>query len=241
MVAALCVYLGSVVLGGQEQWHRLRVPAQTPTFFDMRSVTSAWECDRKGIDPLPSNPCDPHGRPANYPRLWLLPSRLGFGDSATVPLAVANALFFLAVAVVFVGRLRVWEGLVVALALCSPAVMLGVERGNVDLSVFAVLMVALMLFRRQAWMRIVSHFLFLLAAMLKIFPALTRMTSRGGSRWPPWSGVSGSRRSRPVARRVGTAGDNGLSAVMPSSPEARSTSEATRSSTTTTTGSYASC
>jgi hypothetical protein len=158
----------------------------------MRSVTSAWECERRGIDPLPSNPCDPRGRPANYPRLWFLPGRLGLGDSATVPLGVANALLFLSVAVVFMGRLRIWEGLVVAAALCSPPVMSGVERGNLDLSVFAVLMLALMLFRRQVRARVVSHVLFLLAAILKIFPAFAFVVlARQRPRWLRLAAVVG--------------------------------------------------
>jgi hypothetical protein len=143
----------------------------------MRSITSAWTCEQRGVDPLPSNPCDPLRRPANYPRVWLLPSRLGLGDGATQPLAIANASVFFAAVLLFVGRLRLWEGVVVAVAVCSPAVMMGVERGNVDLTVFAVLLVALMLFRRQRpVLRIASHALFLLAAVLKIFPVFAFTT-----------------------------------------------------------------
>jgi hypothetical protein len=137
----------------------------------MRSITTAWECQRRGIDPLPRNPCDPRERPANYPRLWLLPGRLGLGQGATVPFAVFSAFAFFASVLWLVGRLRLWEGVALAIALCSPAVMLGVERGNVDLLVLAFVIVALMLFRRRSSpLRVVSHGLFLLAAVLKIFP-----------------------------------------------------------------------
>jgi hypothetical protein len=163
-----------VAVGGRAQWDRLRVPAETPSFLDMRSVTTAWECERRGIDPLPLNRCDPHERPANYPRLWLLPGRLGLGEGATVPLALFSALAFFVVVLWFVGPLKLWEGGVLALALCSPAVMLGVERGNVDLLVMALLMVALMMFRaRRTSARALSHCLFLLAAMLKLFPVFS--------------------------------------------------------------------
>lgn len=171
VVAVLALYLGSVAIGGRAQWDRLRVPAETPSFLDMRSITTAWECERRGIDPLPRNPCDPRERPANYPRLWLLPGRLGLGEGATVPFAVLSAFAFFAAVLWFVGRLKLWEGVVLAIALCSPAVMLGVERGNVDLLVLALVIVALMLFRRRSTpLRVVSHGLVLLAAILKIFP-----------------------------------------------------------------------
>jgi drug/metabolite transporter superfamily protein YnfA len=190
VVAVLIAYLGSVALGGRAQWNRLRVPAETPTFVDMRSITTSWECERRGIDPVPRNPCDPwavsrhNPRPASRPRLWLLPGRLGLGESATLPLALANAFAFFAAVLWFVGPLELWEALVVAAVLCSPAVMLGVERGNVDLVSIATLAAALVLLRRRgAPSRLVAHGLFLLAAAMKIFPSfafvvLARQTRR---------------------------------------------------------------
>jgi drug/metabolite transporter superfamily protein YnfA len=174
VLLALALYLGSVIIGGRTQWRRLHVPAETPTFLDLRSVTTAWECQRRGIDPLPHNPCDPRGRPANYPRLWLLPGRLGLGERVTVPLGVVIAIVFLLSALWFLGPLKMWEGLIAAAVLCSPAVMFGVERGNVDILIFAIVVAALSLFRSpDSARRATSHVLFLLAAVLKIFPAFS--------------------------------------------------------------------
>jgi hypothetical protein len=184
VVAVLVAYLGSVAVGGKTQWERLRVPARAPTFVDMRAITTGWECERLGIDPLPRNPCDPLRRPANFPRIWLLPSHLGLGESLTVALALANAFVFFAAVLWFVGRLKLWDSLVVAVALCSPAVMLGVERGNVDLFVIGVVAVALVLFRRGTLWRLVAHGLFLLAAVLKIFPSFSSVVlARQQRRW----------------------------------------------------------
>jgi hypothetical protein len=61
----------------------------------------------------------------------------------------------------------VWVALLV-----SPAVMLGVERGNADLVVFPLVVVALFSFRARSAIRAVGgHGLLLFAAMLKLFPA----------------------------------------------------------------------
>ena len=57
------------VLHGRCRWRARDVgkapcPGERPAFFDLR-CTSAWECERKGVDVLPVNPCDPRGRPAD--------------------------------------------------------------------------------------------------------------------------------------------------------------------------------
>ena len=56
---------------------------ESVTFGDLRSVTSGWECTRRGIDVLPANPCDPNKSPANYPRIWMSPAFLGLGQGST--------------------------------------------------------------------------------------------------------------------------------------------------------------
>lgn len=185
LVLVLSVYLASVAVGGRAQWQRLHVPAESPTFLDMRSITTAWDCERRGIDPLPLNPCDSRERPANFPRLWLLPGRAGLGEGATVPLSVLSALAFFVAVLCFVGPLDLREGAVLALALCSPAVMLGVERGNVDLLIVALVASALMAFRaRRPATRLLSHGMFLLAAVLKIFPLFSFVVlARQRRRW----------------------------------------------------------
>jgi hypothetical protein len=164
------VYFLVVAVGGRATWERLRVPVERPAFFDLRSLTSAWECEREGIDVLPVNPCDPRRRPANYPRLWLVVAPLGLDESDTVALGVALAVLFFALALAVTGPLTAYEGLLYGIALVSPAVMFGVERGNPDLFVFALLAGALLTFRGGVAARVLSHCLLLLAAMLKLFP-----------------------------------------------------------------------
>lgn len=143
----------------------------SPVFADLRSVTSAWECTRRGIDVMPTNPCDPWLRPANYPRLWLAPTSLGLGQESTFAIGIGMAAAFFAAALTIVPRrARPVEIAVYAIAVCSPAVMLGVERGNVDLLLFAIVVAAALLLRRSTTGAVVGPALLLLAAMLKLFP-----------------------------------------------------------------------
>ena len=169
--SVVCVYLGIVFLiGTPTGWQDLGVPGEKPSFLDLRSVTTAWDCTRRGIDVLPRNPCDPQQRPANYPRVWLLPWRLGLGEGATVPIGIAMAVVFLATAISLAPR----DGSLLRVAaysafLCTPGIMLGVERGNVDILLVCVLVLAVRLFSRPA-RRAVSALLLLVAAILKLFP-----------------------------------------------------------------------
>jgi hypothetical protein len=158
-------------LGGYAQWGRLGVSSSNTWFGDLRSVTSAWDCARRGIAVVPANPCDPFGRPANYPRLWVYPWHLGLGLGDTFALGLAICgLFLLAAVVVVPEHETLAGGAVYALALCSPAVMLGVERGNVDLLLFALVLGAALLAQRNVRGLIAAGACMLLAAMLKLFP-----------------------------------------------------------------------
>jgi Glycosyltransferase family 87 len=169
--SVVCVYLGIVFLiGTPGGWQDLGVPGEKPSFLDLRSVTTAWDCERRGIDVLPRNPCDPQQRPANYPRIWLLPRWLGLGESATVPIGIAMAVVFLATAISLAPR----DGSLLRVAaysafLCTPGIMLGVERGNVDILLVCLVALAVRLFQQPA-RRVVGALLILVAAILKLFP-----------------------------------------------------------------------
>jgi hypothetical protein len=176
VLAALTCYFGlvlfvSIATDDFDMWRYLGVLHISGPFEDMRVITSGWECTRKGFDVLVENPCDPFRRELNYPRIWTAPSPLGLGQESTVALSIAAWILFYGAVFLLVGRLTRGEAVVYAAILLSPSVMLGVASGNNDLLVFAVLVLGIITLRaRRMLLRSVSYGLFLLAAVLKLYP-----------------------------------------------------------------------
>ena len=150
---------------------KLALPPLPPDFIDLQAVTSAWDCTRQGIDVFLQNPCDLYDRPANWPRLWLVPAFLGLGHESTFALGlVVDALFLAAALAIVPSRAPPVEVAVYGLALCSPTVVHAIAGANVDLLLFAMVVSAVLLLRRGLLGGVASHALLLLAAMLKLFP-----------------------------------------------------------------------
>jgi Glycosyltransferase family 87 len=172
LIGILCGYFTLLVaLGGHGAWGELGVPPVSPGFFDLRSVTSGWECARQDLGEWPDNPCDPWGRPENYPRIWMAASFLGLGQDDTYVIGTLIAIAFFVTAILVLPReASLAETLVYGAALCSPAVMFGVERGNVDIALFSMVAVAGLVMRRAPYGPAVASALILAAAVLKLFP-----------------------------------------------------------------------
>ena len=172
LLGILCGYFALLLaLGGHAEWDRLGVPAVPGGFFDLRSVTSGWDCARQGWGEWPVNPCDPGGRPENYPRVWMAASILGLGEDDTRVIGFLLAVtFFLAAILVLPRQATVGEAVIYGLALCSPAVMFGVERGNVDIGLFSMVAAAGLVMRRTRYGPPAASALILVAAVLKLFP-----------------------------------------------------------------------
>ena len=172
LVGILCGYFTLLLaLGGHRAWGELGVPAASPGFLDLRSLTSGWDCARQDLGVWPDNPCDPYGRPENYPRIWLAASVFGLGQDDTYVLGTLLAVVFFASAILIVPRQApLGVAVVYGLALCSPTVMLGVERGNVDILLFSMIAAAGLVLRRGAYGPPVASALILAAAVLKLFP-----------------------------------------------------------------------
>ena len=175
LLAVVAVYLATIAAGrlawGVDLWPRLGVPSGPSIFFDARNVTAAWECQRLGYDTLYENPCDPWGRPLNYLRPWLLLGLLGLDQSHTLAFA---ALLIAAMFVSFsflIGRVPVGTGVVMAFAACSPAIMLAVERANMDIAMVSLVASSFLWWQTfPGTARVVSPVLILLAALAKIYP-----------------------------------------------------------------------
>jgi hypothetical protein len=152
-------------------WPTLGVPSRPLPFVDTKNVLAALDCRRLGFDPLVHNPCDPLGRPMNYPRVWLALRWLGLNQSQTNVIGVAVVLIFLASLYLLIGRITIGQGFAVALAVTSPSVMFGIERGQMDLIVFAIVVSAVVVWHRATLRAaILSPVLIFLAATTKLFP-----------------------------------------------------------------------
>jgi hypothetical protein len=175
MLGAISVYFGAVAIARliwqTSLWPWLGVPPGPTLFFDTRNVLAAIECQRLGFDPLVENPCDPWQRPMFYPRVWLAASWLGLDQSHTPALGVLIALLFFVSICLLLGRIGMGMGLVMAAAVCSPAVMLAIERGNMDVLLFCVLALSVLVWRRSTRAsQVVSPILVLLAGIGKLYP-----------------------------------------------------------------------
>ncbi|MGH7560641.1 MAG: hypothetical protein ACRENB_06460, partial [Gemmatimonadales bacterium] len=138
--AGLAVLLAGIAREGWAAgWDLFRVGAFRTGFSDLAVILAGFDCTRLGHDVQLENPCDPFGqRPMNYPRIWLALRASGLGLDDTVWLGTVLGALFVLAALAFLCRRRLspGEGVLGALILLSPSVLLGVERANGDLLLF---------------------------------------------------------------------------------------------------------
>ena len=150
-------------------WSAYGVDHRAPAFLDLRVVTAGADAARAGLDPIAENPHDPLQRPMNHPRVWTLLRHVGLSEHHTVPLGFCLTALFLAAVLTMVGRLTIREAIFYAVLVCSPAALMAIERGNVDVLLFCLLSGAALLVVR-ARTRVLAYAVVFLCAMLKLFP-----------------------------------------------------------------------
>jgi len=140
LLAVLAVVIFLLLLfafyGYNQTWQLWNIPVMSPAFADLRVITHGADAVAMGMDPLINNPGDPWGRPLNYPRIWQSLYSIGINKSHTVGLGVGIILCFLAGVVMVLPNVSNKTIALVIGALVSPAILLGVERGNIDLFIF---------------------------------------------------------------------------------------------------------
>jgi hypothetical protein len=172
-------------------WRATGIGQSSMPFLDLYGSLAAGEVAHAHGNPYESNPLDPLHRPHLYTSWWLATGAIGLtrADTAWVGWTMLAACLLSAIVLV---RPRRWhESLQVALVLCSPAVLMAVNRGNNDWFVFGLMSVALALLRLDASAgRIVGVALLAVAALLKYYPlaALVVLWS-ARSRRDAWFGL----------------------------------------------------
>jgi hypothetical protein len=168
------LFLSSIFTDYTNFWHKLGVPAFPRQFVDLGNVISGFECTRLGYDVLLRNPCDPINSvtPVMYPRIWMTLTPLGIDQSHTITLGIMLVLLLYASIFILTGKLNYYEALFYSLILCSPSIMLLVERGNVDIIVFLLLFLSWVILCKSNQLigRYLGYSLISFAAFLKLFP-----------------------------------------------------------------------
>ena len=159
-----------------DSWHWLRVRhAFGVVYADLRQVTATADCIMTDASwSMESPTCDAFGRGYNYPSLWARAfAALGLGEARTVWVAVVMMAVF-SVCIFIVSLLSAWlvRPLVplacVTVAAVAPPTWLALERGNVDVFVFTLVVIGALLFvLRKSWL---SAILLAIASVSKIFP-----------------------------------------------------------------------
>jgi hypothetical protein len=170
MLAGGALFAGLAGLRGYQQaWHGWGIVSAGTPFLDLQVITAGAESHALGYDPLYENPRDSMQRRMNYPRAWQALFVLGLTQKHTVPLGLAIVAAFLLGIFVFARRLDRLLAAGLAVTLFSPAVMLCLERGNIDLVLFSVATLALLILPRSPG---AATGVLFLGFVLKLYPIL---------------------------------------------------------------------
>jgi hypothetical protein len=153
--------------GDSQVWTRVfGVPHMAGSFADLSQIVAAVESARHGLDPYLTNPYDMEHRTFIYPRVWLYAfSTLRITSYRVVGAGVALACCFLmTVSWLVLRQPDVWASMFIGVAACSSAAAFAIERGNTDLLVFCLVVIAVELeCRGGLWF-------LLTASVLKMYP-----------------------------------------------------------------------
>ena len=167
-VAVALLAFGRVV-GWDPTWRAFGVTPLQPPFFDMHVINDYAACAWKGMDAYAPHACNVDN--FNIPPTWLWLGFLGVDGSDSTWL---SAVVISAATIVMVLLLqgRSWHHGAIALgAMISPSVMMGVERGNLDLLILALVGSAALIYEERRIGRACGAFAFLgVGVALKLIP-----------------------------------------------------------------------
>ena len=129
--------------GYENTWRLWKIEPMTPHFADLRVITAGCESRAQGFDPLIENPADHWQRSLNYPRIWQCLYHFGVNQSHTTWIGLGVILSFLAGVCFLARNVPNLHAAIIVLAVLSPATLLGIERCNTDLLMFALMALSL--------------------------------------------------------------------------------------------------
>lgn len=156
-----------IFYGYNNTWMLWNVPTLSPHFADLRAITAGAESYAKGYEPMISNPCDPWNRSLNYPRVWQCLYSIGVNQTHTTYIGIGLICVFLVGICLLWSRINNTTLVFIIAAIVSPAVLLGIERANIDLLMFFLLAGSVMAVKKN---HIMSTALILFGFILKLYP-----------------------------------------------------------------------
>jgi len=174
VAAGLLVTLAVLICSGRAvgwdaTWRSFGVTPLQPPFFDMHVVLDYAACAAKGLDAYLPHSCNEDN--FNIPPIWLWVGFLGLNGSDSVWLSGAMIVAALAVMVGLFRNRSAADGALALFAILSPSVLMGIERGNLDVLILALVGGAALLYREENLGRVRAAFAILAAAIVvKLFP-----------------------------------------------------------------------
>lgn len=162
LAGAWSVYDGLLTLWGI-------VPFEVP-FLDIDGPLSSMECARLGYDVIAFNPCDLLYRPYNYSPLLLTLDWLPVGGKDRVWLGLTVDIAFLLSLSVLPPPGSWRETVCRCVAAVSTMVVFAVERANVDVIIFPLVVAMLFLLCRKLPYRVLGLAIGFLAGAIKYYP-----------------------------------------------------------------------
>ena len=154
-------------VGYEATWHLWNIPTLMPPFTDLRLLPGSAESYHAGFNPIHDNPGDPLGRQFNYPFAWYFVFYTGIRQDDTIWIGALLATGYLFCSWLFSRRIGLLAACLMSIILFSPASMLAMERGNVDLFIFILCTLTLLFLESRIWL---ATLFLLTASFLKLFP-----------------------------------------------------------------------
>ncbi len=174
----ISIFCSSFFMDYAKYWQMLGVPAASQLFSDLKAVTIAIKCSGATINSTTPNPCNSWFA---YPKIWYLFSSIWVSPDHVAYMAVALISLFYFTTFILLGRINVNAGIYYALLLCSPPMMLAIERGQPDLIIFILCGAAIWCMRKRISVYGAGTLL-MFAGFLKLYPLATVISFLNGNK-----------------------------------------------------------
>jgi len=156
-------------------WKVIGFPGALPPFSDLHVVTdAAGRCAATNVTAYPylHADCNPWGQGLNYPPVWLLLGKLGINSDNTPLLAMLFELPALGLMALLLHGRSIRSGLIALPLVLSPSVVLGFERGNIDIAEWILVYSAALVFSEHRKLRAAASLVLLVFAVAIKFLAI---------------------------------------------------------------------